>query len=183
MATVLRSRFSYHRRLFLLLLAFSWALVACFVTFQYSREKRFKAERLDARLQLFNLRLLDAVLTPRGHRVLTAPSGAEGLALLETEDVDLVLLDIVMPEMDGYEVCRRIRSRAATEFLPVVMITASGSDQRLAALAARRDDITTQLTHLSGVIEALAVPEPVGAAALPSDNSSSTLPSKSQGHS
>ena len=59
MATVLRSRFSYHRRLFLLLLAFSWALVACFVTFQYSREKRFKAERLDARLQLFNLRLLD----------------------------------------------------------------------------------------------------------------------------
>ena len=61
MATVLRSRFSYHRRLFLLLLAFSWALVACFVTFQYSREKRFKAERLDARLQLFNLRLLDAL--------------------------------------------------------------------------------------------------------------------------
>lgn len=61
MATVLRNRFSYHRRLFLLLLAFSWALVACFVTFQYSREKRFKAERLDARLQLFNLRLLDAL--------------------------------------------------------------------------------------------------------------------------
>ena len=61
MATVLRSRFSYHRRLFLLLLAFSWALVACFVTFQYSREKRFQAERLDARLQLFNLRLLDAL--------------------------------------------------------------------------------------------------------------------------
>lgn len=54
MATVLRNRFSYHRRLFLLLFAFSWALVACFVTFQYSREKRFKAERLDARLQLFN---------------------------------------------------------------------------------------------------------------------------------
>ena len=43
MATVLRNRFSYHRRLFLLLFAFSWALVACFVTFQYSREKRFKA--------------------------------------------------------------------------------------------------------------------------------------------
>jgi len=63
-----------------------------------------------------NLRLLDAVLTPRGHRVITASSGAEALALLETEDVDLVLLDIVMPEMDGHEVCRRIRSTAATEF-------------------------------------------------------------------
>ena len=72
-----------------------------------------------------NLRLLDAVLTPRGHRVLTASSGAEALALLETEDIDLVLLDIVMPEMDGYEVCRRIRSTPQTEFLPVVMITAS----------------------------------------------------------
>ncbi|WP_295914372.1 HAMP domain-containing sensor histidine kinase [uncultured Alistipes sp.] len=61
MATALRSKLSYHRRLFLLLLAFSWTLVACFVTFQYGREKRFKAERLDARLQLFNLRMLDAL--------------------------------------------------------------------------------------------------------------------------
>ena len=94
--------------------------------------------------QPVNLRLLDAVLTPRGHRVLTAPSGAEGLALLETQEVDLVLLDIVMPEMDGYEVCRRIRAGAATAFLPVVMISASGSDQRLAALTAGADDFVTK---------------------------------------
>ncbi len=91
-----------------------------------------------------NLRLLDAVLTPRGHRVLTASSGAEGLALLETEDVDIVLLDIVMPGMDGHEVCRRIRSAPATEFLPVVMITASGSEQRLAALESGADDFITK---------------------------------------
>jgi adenylate cyclase len=91
-----------------------------------------------------NLRLLDAVLTPRGHRVITASSGAEALALLETEDVDLVLLDIVMPEMDGHEVCRRIRSTPATEFLPVVMITASGSEQRLAALESGADDFVTK---------------------------------------
>ena len=91
-----------------------------------------------------NLRLLDAVLTPRGHRVLTAGSGAQALALLETEDVDIVLLDILMPEMDGYEVCRRIRSNPATEFLPVVMITASGSEQRLAALEAGADDFVTK---------------------------------------
>ena len=77
--------------------------------------------------QSVNLRLLDAVLTPRGHRVISASSGAEALSLLETEDVDLVLSDVVMPEMDGYEVCRRIRSNPSTEFLPVVMITASGS--------------------------------------------------------
>ena len=91
-----------------------------------------------------NLRLLDAVLTPRGHRVITARSGAEALALLETEDVDIVLLDIVMPEMDGHEVCRRIRSTPATEFLPVVMITASGTEQRLAALESGADDFVTK---------------------------------------
>lgn len=87
-----------------------------------------------------NLRLLDAVLSPRGHRVVTASSGAEALALLSTEDVDIVLLDIVMPGMDGHEVCRTIRSTPAMEFLPVVMITASGSEQRLAALQSGADD-------------------------------------------
>lgn len=61
MATASKRRFSYHRRLFLLLLTFSWALVACFVFFQYGREKQFKAAQLDARLQLFNLRMLDAL--------------------------------------------------------------------------------------------------------------------------
>ncbi len=64
--------------------------------------------------------------------------------MLEAEDVDLVLLDIVMPEMDGHEVCRRIRSTPATEFLPVVMITASGSEQRLAALESGADDFVTK---------------------------------------
>jgi adenylate cyclase len=91
-----------------------------------------------------NLRLLDAVLSPRGYRVLTASSGTEALALLASEDVDIVLLDIVMPEMDGHEVCRRIRSMPATEFLPVVMITASGSEQRLAALESGADDFVTK---------------------------------------
>ena len=94
--------------------------------------------------QAVNLRLLDAVLSPRGHRVLTASSGAEGLALLYTEDIDIALLDVVMPEMDGYEVCRKIRSNQSTEFLPVVMITASGSEQRLNALMAGADDFITK---------------------------------------
>jgi class 3 adenylate cyclase len=90
--------------------------------------------------QPVNLRLLDAVLSPLGHRVITAASGQEALALLETEDVDLVLLDILMPGMDGHEVCRRIRATPRTEFLPVVMVTASGDEQRLVALQAGADD-------------------------------------------
>ncbi|BBX67585.1 adenylate/guanylate cyclase domain-containing protein [Mycolicibacterium psychrotolerans] len=93
-----------------------------------------------------NLRLLDAVLTPRGHRVLTVSSGPEALALLDRDDVDIdiVLLDIVMPDMDGHTVCRRIRANPATEFLPVVMITASGREQRLAALESGADDFVTK---------------------------------------
>ncbi|GAB7071278.1 response regulator [Mycobacterium hodleri] len=90
--------------------------------------------------QPINLRLLDAVLAPRGHRVLTASSGPAALALLETEDVDLVLLDILMPDMDGHDVCRAIRATPATEFLPVVMVTASGNEQRLVALQSGADD-------------------------------------------
>ena len=76
-----------------------------------------------------NLRLLDAVLSPRGYRLLTATSGEEALAMLPTSGADLVLLDIVMPGIDGYEVCRRIRSSPGFEFLPVVMITASGDQE------------------------------------------------------
>ena len=90
--------------------------------------------------QSINLKLLDAVLAPRGHRVLTASSGPEALALLATEDVDLVLLDILMPGMDGHDVCRAIRATPATEFLPVVMVTASGNEQRLVALQSGADD-------------------------------------------
>ena len=51
-----------------------------------------------------NLRLLDAVLSPRGYRVLTATSGEEALAMLPNAGADLVLLDILMPGLDGYEV-------------------------------------------------------------------------------
>ena len=91
-----------------------------------------------------NLRLLDAVLSPRGYRVVSAASGPEALGLLDELDVDLVLLDVVMPGVDGHEVCRRIRARERTAFLPVVMITASGDQQRLAALQSGADDFITK---------------------------------------
>lgn len=61
MVTDLKRKLTYHRRLFLLLLGFSWLLVGCFIFFQYGREKHFKADSLDAQLQLLNLRLLDAL--------------------------------------------------------------------------------------------------------------------------
>jgi len=91
-----------------------------------------------------NLRLLDAVLSPRGYNVLTALSGHDALEQLSQHEVDLVLLDIVMPGMDGYEVCRRIRAVPQWRFLPVVMITASGSQEKRQALEAGADDFVSK---------------------------------------
>ena len=87
-----------------------------------------------------NVRLLEAVLKPRGYVVLAATSGGKALERVASAPVDLVLLDIVMPEMDGYAVCRALRADAATRFLPVVMITASGEQEKVAAIEAGADD-------------------------------------------
>jgi adenylate cyclase len=91
-----------------------------------------------------NLRLLDAVLSPRGYRVITAGSGEAALAALKDSAIDLVLLDIVMPGLDGHAVCRRIRADEKTAFLPVVMITASGDQEKLIALQSGADDFVTK---------------------------------------
>jgi adenylate cyclase len=91
-----------------------------------------------------NLRLLEAVLSPRGYRVIMASSGEEALELLPSSGADLVLLDIVMPGIDGYEVCRRIRRAPETAFLPVVMITASGSQEKARAIEAGADDFVSK---------------------------------------
>ncbi len=91
-----------------------------------------------------NLRLLDAVLQPRGYRTLLAQTGEEALEMLRREPADIVLLDILMPGMDGYEVCRRIREHPETAFLPVVMITASDTAQKVRAIEAGADDFVTK---------------------------------------
>ncbi|HEX3243818.1 MAG TPA: response regulator [Chloroflexota bacterium] len=87
-----------------------------------------------------NIRLLDAVLTPRGYDVIPATSGQEALNAVAERSPDLILLDIQMPVMDGYEVCRRIREEPATRALPIVMITAAGDQEKLRALEAGADE-------------------------------------------
>jgi adenylate cyclase len=91
-----------------------------------------------------NVRLLQAVLAPRGYTVVAATSGPEALERLASLPVDLVLLDILMPGMDGYEVCHAIRAAEATRFLPVVMITASGDQEKVAAIEAGADDFVAK---------------------------------------
>jgi DNA-binding response OmpR family regulator len=88
-----------------------------------------------------NVRLLEAILTTHGHAVRAATSGAEALAAIESDTPpDLVLLDIQMPGMNGYEVCRRIRAQETLAMLPIIMITASGSSEKLTALECGADD-------------------------------------------
>jgi adenylate cyclase len=87
-----------------------------------------------------NIKLLDAVLGSQGYTVLPAASGAEALSLVDQEPPDLVLLDILMPGMDGYEVCRRLRAQPATAHLPVIMITASETKDKIKGLEAGADD-------------------------------------------
>ena len=71
-----------------------------------------------------NVKLLEQLLKGSGYEPVSALSGPEALKQLETAQPDMVLLDVVMPEMSGYEVCRAIRANAATALLPVVMVTA-----------------------------------------------------------
>ena len=94
--------------------------------------------------QAQNVRLLDAVLSPRGYRVVSADSGEQALDLLNEEQPHLVLLDILMPGMDGYEVCRRIRANPDTAYLPVVMITASDAQQKVRGIESGADDFITK---------------------------------------
>ena len=92
-----------------------------------------------------NVKLLADILTARGYNVVTAASGAEALSQVEAERPDLVLLDVVMPEMSGYEVCRKLRSNPATELLPVVMVTAlDPGEERVKGIEAGADDFLTK---------------------------------------
>ena len=92
-----------------------------------------------------NLRLLDAVLSPRGFVVQTGASGAEPRSrCIAEQDIDVVLLDVNMPGMSGYEVCRRIRDDPRTRLLPVVMVTAAPEEERVLALEAGADDFLRQ---------------------------------------
>jgi len=92
-----------------------------------------------------NVKLLADLLGAKGYAVATAGSGAEALALVEANRPDLVLLDVVMPGMSGYEVCRKIRENPATGVLPVVMVTALDPGQeRIKGLEVGADDFLTK---------------------------------------
>ncbi len=85
----------------------------------------------------FNQRLLEAVLTPHGYHLLIAPDGETGVELAEAEQPDIILMDILLPGIDGYEATQQLRANPKTQHIVIVALTASSEpeeqDQALAS--------------------------------------------------
>ena len=105
------------------------------------------------------LKLISGMLRSGGHKVVTFASGAEALAQIEAVRPDLIILDVMMPEMDGYEVCRRLRQEHLTAHLPIVMLTAMDSlEHKIKGFEAGADDYMLkpfQAGELQARVEAL----------------------------
>ncbi|QCI68201.1 PleD family two-component system response regulator [Phreatobacter stygius] len=94
---------------------------------------------------LANVKLLEARLSAEYFDVITAMSGPEALSICERAQCDIVLLDVMMPDMDGFEVCRRLKANPATHHIPVIMVTALDQpSDRVKGLEAGADDFLTK---------------------------------------
>ncbi len=92
-----------------------------------------------------NVRLLADILKFKGYEVITAGGGSEALDQVNAAQPDLVLLDVMMPDINGYDVCRKIRAEPRTATLPVVMVTAlDPAQERVKGLEAGADDFLTK---------------------------------------
>lgn len=104
------------------------------------------------------LRLLEITLSRAGYEVVKATDGLQGLQMLQEESPDVVLLDIVMPRMDGYEMLRRMRADSSFSDLPVIVLTALDTD----AHEGRITDVTAHVTKPVAVDQLLDLVAQVG---------------------
>jgi CheY-like chemotaxis protein len=103
-----------------------------------------------------NRRLLEAVLKPHGYRLLVAEDGETGLVLAREQRPDLILMDVLLPGIDGYEATRQLRADPETQHIAVIALTASASnEERAQALAAGCD------AYISKPIDTRAFPQQI----------------------
>jgi CheY-like chemotaxis protein len=105
------------------------------------------------------LKLVGMMLQKQGYQIIAAANGEQGLTQAEAENPDIILLDVMMPEMDGYEVAKRLRANALTANTPILMFTAKTQlDDKVTGFEAGADDYLTKPTHpteLSAHVKAL----------------------------
>ncbi len=100
-----------------------------------------------------NVKLLEANLLPLNYEVIKAFNGEDALAIVNKVDIDLILLDVMMPNMDGYEVCRRLKASEATRLIPVIMVTAlDGIEDKIKGIEAGADDFLTKPPNNSELV-------------------------------
>jgi len=93
-------------------------------------------------------KLIGIMLQRQGYEVVFAESGAQALSLAQADPPDLIILDVMMPDVDGYDVCRRLRRDTATQGVPIIMFTAKTMvDDKVAGFEAGADDYLTKPTH------------------------------------
>ncbi|EKD39535.1 MAG: hypothetical protein ACD_75C00374G0003 [uncultured bacterium] len=100
-----------------------------------------------------NLSLLEAMLCPRGYDVVWAVNGPEALEKIQAERIDICLLDVMMPGMDGFEVCRRVKADEKHGNIPIVMVTAfADRDNRIRGIEAGAEDFISKPLDASEVL-------------------------------
>ena len=103
-----------------------------------------------------NVKVLRTLLAVRGYTVMTAENGQDALDKAASEPPELILMDVVMPVMDGYEACRRLRALPATKDVPIVMVTASGPQEKAKALAVGANDMIMKPVDPEAVLALVA---------------------------
>ena len=103
-----------------------------------------------------NLDILQTRLAVHGYEILTATNGEEALAMASTQQPDLILLDIMMPKVDGIDVCRHLKADASLPFMPIIMVTAKAdSKDVVAGLEAGADEYLTKPFRADALVDSV----------------------------